>query len=101
MEDYTNLNEVFGIDAPLCLPEEKNIEYINVYVSPRWGEKHSEKTKKQISEKLKSKNIKPPNQKGKKWWYNSDGDTTISHECPGPGWLKGRPSVNNWSTFIK
>jgi|7_EtaG_2_1085326.scaffolds.fasta_scaffold57220_2 hypothetical protein len=49
-----------------------------------------------ISNTLKEKNIKPPNQTGKKWWYNNAGDTTLSVECPDLGWKKGRPSVNQW-----
>ena len=51
---------------------------------------------KKISETLKAKNIKPPLQTGKKWWYNDAGETTLSHECPGPGWCKGRPSALTW-----
>jgi len=49
-----------------------------------------------ISETLKSKNIKPPNQKGKKWWYNDVGETTLSYECPDKGWHRGRPSAKLW-----
>ena len=51
---------------------------------------------KKISETLKAKNIKPPLQTGKKWWFNEE-ETKLSFECPGEGWKKGRPSVKQWS----
>ena len=63
------------------------------------GRKHiyTEEHARKISKTLKDKNIKPPLQTGKKWWYNDKGETTLSHECPASGWYKGRPSVNQWS----
>ena len=56
------------------------------------GRKHiyTAKHARKISETLKAKNIKPPLQTGKKWWYNDKGETTLSHKCPAPGWHKGR-----------
>jgi hypothetical protein len=51
---------------------------------------------KKISNTLKEKNIIPPNQKGKKWWYNELGETKLSYECPAEGWYKGRPTINKW-----
>jgi len=70
-------------------------EHLNALYEGRkniYGKEHSQK----ISNTLKEKNIKPPSQKGKKWWYNKSGDTTLSHTIPGEGWYQGRPSVNNW-----
>ena len=66
------------------------------------GRKHiyTEEHSKKISNTLKEKNIKPPIQTGKKWWYNGE-KTTLSKECPGLGWKLGRPSVNNWSVLNK
>ena len=66
------------------------------------GRKHiyTEQHSKKISETLKSKNIKPPLQTGKKWWYNGE-ETTLSRECPGDEWKLGRPSVNKWCALNK
>ena len=90
--DFTRLNEAFGINEPLFLPEDKT-EYTSIYVSPRLGQKHSEETKKIISASLKTQNILPPIQAGKKWWYNNDGDKKLSLECPGSLWSQGRPYI--------
>ena len=44
LEDFTRLNEVFGINEPMFLPKEENVEYLSV---------RTEEEKKQISEWLK------------------------------------------------
>jgi len=44
------------------------------------GKIHSEETKKKISEASK----------GRKWWNDNCGNTTLSIECPGEGWVLGR-----------
>jgi hypothetical protein len=66
------------------------------------GRKHiyTEQYSKKISKTIKEKNIKPPLQTGKKWWYNGE-ETTLSKKCPGDGWKLGRPSVNKWSALNK
>jgi hypothetical protein len=66
------------------------------------GRKHiyTSQHSKKISKTLKEKNIKPPLQTGKKWWYNGE-ETTLSKECPGDGWKLGRPSVNKWNSLNK
>ena len=61
---------------------------------------YTEEHSKKISETLKAKNIKPPLQNGKKWWYNGE-ETALSKECPGNGWKLGRPSVNKWCALNK
>ena len=30
--------------------------------------------------------------KGKSWWHNTEGKSTLSLECPGKNWSKGRYS---------
>lgn len=42
-----------------------------------------------ISNTLKSKRIKPPSQKGKRWWSNSF-ESILSSDCPGDNWKLGR-----------
>ena len=92
MEEF--LQGLKDFDAGLPHPDELIEADGNPYY--RLGCKHSQKTRKQISDNLKAQGIKPPIQKGKKWWYNGDA-TTIAFECPGKGWKQGRPSVNQWS----
>lgn len=50
----------------------------------RNGIKLSDCTKKKLSDGIK----------GKKWWHDSEGNTTRSRACPGEGWFPGR-SINN------
>ena len=45
-----------------------------------YGKKHSEETRKKQSE------VK----KGIKWWNDGKGNTKMSIECPGEGWVLGR-----------
>ena len=59
------------------------------------GNVYTEEFGQKISQTLKRKGIKPPTQKGKKWYYCED-KTTLSYEHPGEGWKLGRPSVKNW-----
>jgi group I intron endonuclease len=55
------------------------------YKNPRLGTKHTEETKKLMSEKK----IGNTNVRGKKWW--NDGQTNkMSVECPGIEWVSGR-----------
>ena len=50
MEDYTTLNRAFGIDAPLFLPEEKNIELISGGMSDNMKEQISMSLKRYYAE---------------------------------------------------
>ena len=51
--------------------------------NPFFGKRHTEETRKTLSEK----------RKGKKWWYNPDsGESKMSKESPGTEWLRGRSS---------
>lgn len=47
-----------------------------------------------ISNTLKSKGIKPPSQKGKRWWTNGI-ESTLSSDCPGDNWELGR--LRHWN----
>jgi len=62
------------------------------------GRKHTytQQRSKKISTTLKQKNIKPPLQNGKKWWYNDEGKTAFAYEAPSSDWIRGRPSINKW-----
>jgi len=72
----------------------RSTEHLNALYEGRKSIYTKEHSKK-ISETLKLKNIKPPLQTGKKWWYNGE-ETTLSKECPGEEWKLGRPSVKSW-----
>jgi len=62
--------------------------------SPFKGKKHSEETKKRISESSLDHN------KGRKWYHDGKGNTTTSREHPGEGWTPGRGPVKE-STKVK
>ena len=53
--------------------------------NPRYGKRHTEETKKKISESVKNRQN---NNKGKKWWNNGQ-NNKISVECPGNDWVLG------------
>ena len=57
--------------------------------SPFKGKKHSEETKKRISESSLDHN------KGRKWYHDGKGNTKFSLEHPGEGWIPGRVPVKN------
>jgi len=82
--------------------------------NPNYGKKHSEETKRKISEmqkgekgnfygKTHSKEMKEKfsEQKkgknnpayGKKWWNDGRGNKKLSVKCPGDGWVLGRLNV--------
>ena len=79
-----------------------------------YGKTHTEETRRKLSEVKKGKTLSEET-KGKmsyahkgenhpfygkigennpaygtKWWNNSNGNTKMSKECPGPGWVAGR-----------
>ena len=57
----------------------------------RKGKKHSEETKRMLSELKKGKYVGEDNHNyGKKFWNDGCGNTTLSIECPGEGWVLGR-----------
>ena len=69
-------------------------EHMNALMKGRANYSFTDEVKQQISRTLKDNNIKPPLQKGKKWWYNIDGKESLSMECPGKEWKLGRPSLS-------
>ena len=48
------------------------------------------KIKEKIVNQRKKYGIKPPSPKGKNWWNDGKGNTKMSVECPGEGWVIGR-----------
>lgn len=64
------------------------------------GIKRSEETRKKFS---KAKKGKTPDEKtkirqievikGSKWWNDGNGNTKMSKECPGEGWILGRGKI--------
>ena len=48
--------------------------------NPQYGKSLSEETRKKLSEVMI----------GKKWWNDGCGNTKLSLECPGGGWVPGR-----------
>ena len=58
--------------------------------SPNYGKSPSEETRRKQSEVKKKLGLKPPSPKGKKWWNDGKGNTKMSIECPGEGWVSGR-----------
>ena len=74
LEDFTRLNEVFGINEPMFLPKEENIEYLSTM---------TEQERKRISERLKDYYANNPASdetrrkisefhKGKQWWLGKN-----------------------------
>lgn len=67
------------------------------------GRKHSEETKRKQSEGKRGKKYSEETRikqseakKGRKWWNDGCGNSKLSKECPGEGWVPGRgekPSV--------
>ena len=62
-----------------------------------YGKFHSEETKRKQSEIKRGKLLSEEHKrkisksvKGKKWWNDGNGNTTLSIECPGEGWVLGR-----------
>ena len=46
LEDFTRLNEALGINEPMFLPKEENIELLEECIGPWTGRKHTEESKK-------------------------------------------------------
>jgi hypothetical protein len=58
--------------------------------NPNYGKSHSKETRQKMSESKKIMGIKPPSNKGKKWWSDGKGNNKMSVDCPGEGWFPGR-----------
>jgi group I intron endonuclease len=59
----------------------KKSEAVSGDKNPFFGKNHSEETKQKWSEE----------RKGLRWWHNKNTqETSMSKECPGPGWERGR-----------
>lgn len=71
---------------------EEHLRALNEGRKSIYTEQHSKK----ISNTLKEKKIKPPTAKGKKWWYNTKGETAFDYEPPASNWINGRPSIKKW-----
>jgi hypothetical protein len=81
--------------------ENKSIAYTGVKKGPNpklskpgelnnfYGKNHTKETCSLISEKGKGRVW---------WWYPETGETTTSRECPGKGWIRGRPELGTCST---
>jgi group I intron endonuclease len=55
--------------------------------NPFFGKKHTEETRRKMSEKTSGENAP---HLGKKWWINESGNTLYQREDPGDGWKNGR-----------
>ncbi len=73
-----------------CLRTQEHLNALNEGRKKIYGADHSSK----ISATLKQKGIKPPSQKGKRWWTNGV-ESILSLECPGDSWKPGR--LRHWN----
>lgn len=56
---------------------------------------HRERISKALTGKIRSKEWSEAISKGKRgghWWSDDNGNTKMSHQCPGPEWFRGRHS---------
>ena len=72
MLDFTSLNETFGIDAPLFLPEEENIEPVDDWMSPQMRDSISNTLREYYADEEASAETRKLMRKSRKEYLNNN-----------------------------
>ena len=85
--DIIQVRKVFDNIKKAQLWEEKVLQRMKVIKEDKWLNKNNVRAIEDQTGSIKPKQSKA--MKGRKHW-NKNGETTMSFDCPGEGWLKGR-----------